>query len=290
MVLNVAVAQAITGAKTIQEMVKEFRHTVIEIKAAEGNTPVTEIDRESARRMTQVAVDSLRGDVCVIDEELGFQGDANALWQCYQDSCDGTTNFFFDPDRVLPVAGATYVRQGRTEHCAVADPVLRRVVYASRSGGVWVRDFDDDAAPQKVTLPALPPVPKRVLLFDALLNAHTRSAAGQMITACGMHTQNLRTYGSCLLHLWLLATGKAHVVLIDAVSGFWDLGMHLACQEVGCRVTDVLGNEIAGPSAKRYGEIPLVLATAPGIPHDEMLAAAQDGFGKGYTGFRGPHQ
>ncbi|HTS30630.1 MAG TPA: inositol monophosphatase family protein [Bryobacteraceae bacterium] len=121
MVLGVAIAQAIAGANTIQAMAAEFRQAVVELKESEGNTPVTEIDRESARRMTRVAQEALGNDVCVIDEELGVQGDRNARWQCYQDSCDGTTNFFFEPDRVLPVAGATYVRHGSTECCAVAD-------------------------------------------------------------------------------------------------------------------------------------------------------------------------
>jgi len=148
--------------------------------------------------------------------------------------------------------------------------------------------MDGDLPPQRVTLGALPPIPKRVLLFDALLNAETRTAAGEMLKSCGVHAQNLRTYGSCLLHLWLLATGRAHVVLIDAVSGFWDLGLHLACHEVGCRVTDVLGRDIVGPGPKPFGDIPLVLATAPGMPHDELVAAAQQAFGREYAGFRGP--
>ncbi len=287
MVVEVAIRQAVAGALRIREMAHGFEPAQASLKPSDSFTPVTVIDHEAAEAMLRVAHEELADAVCVIDEEFGTVGNTNAEWYCYQDSCDGTTNLLFEPDRVLPVAGVTYVKNGRTEVCAVADPKSGRVIYSVRGTDVRVRNFDETAAPEVLQVAKARPLPKRFVMFDALLNQQTSQAAGRLLSACGSYAQNMRTYGSCLLHLWALATGKADIVVIDAVGGFWDLGLHLACQALGCRVTDLLGEDIVGPSLGQFGAYPFVLATGPGIDHEALLSEAREVFGPGYSGFRG---
>jgi fructose-1,6-bisphosphatase/inositol monophosphatase family enzyme len=292
--LEVAINQAITGASTIQRLVDKGLDTlVIELKEKEGDTPVTIIDREAARDMIECVFSQLpaQPSFLLIDEELGFHGDQDASVVGYQDSCDGTSNLMFDPDRILPVAGATWVQNGQTEICAVADPKLNKLLFSQKGAGAFVCDLVHLSLSDPVALQPVEAKPKAksIVMFDALLNAYTREAAGKMLTACGYHAQNMRTYASCLLHLWMLAKGQAQIVMIDAMSGFWDVGLHLACQQVGCKVTDLNGTDITGPSSERYGQYPFLLGTAPGVNHGELLDAAQKSFGIGYKGFRGPN-
>ena len=281
-----AVNQVATGANKVWELSQQgFCGLETELKPDE--TTVTIIVRESARVMLNLISGDLAEQVYVIDEELPAVGNPAAEWLCHQNGTNGTSNLIFEPQRILPISGVVWVKNGISEACAAADPLLNSIIYSVRGGGTYVGTLRGLAASYKCK-PLQPSDPKRrVVMIDALLNEQTKWAAGAMLTQCGYHVRNVRSYGSCLLHLWLLATGKAQVVVIDAMAGFWDAGLHLACQEVGCKVTDIQGNDITGPSKIKNGVHPFILGTAPGVDHEALLASAQNTFGKHYAGYTG---
>ena len=300
-----AILQAKVGAVTIGQMAGlPIAELGVVYKERESGTPATKMGDRAAERMREVTKEAFPDNsVRIINEELGDVGPTDAPLVCYEDPDDGSSLMLnWEQGDPLPVTGVSYVGDGKLLVSAVGDFTHQQVVYFVAGYGAFVVPLGGGEA--KKLLPVEAHDHKRSFVFtDALLNPFTLEGnepgkasaqllvmgAGRMLNAVGKFAQNSRTQASCLVHLAKLAKGLADIVVIHAMSGYWDIGIHGACQAVGCRVTDIFGNDIEGPGPGEDGSYPFLLGTAPGIDHDYLLEQARIAYGKDYAGFRGPN-
>lgn len=290
--IEVVLEQVKIGALTIAEMAG--LELGLTYKAAESNTPATAMGMRAAERIrayTEQRCTKINLPFFAVSEEIPTFGDPSAKAVFYIDPDDGSSRMpIWQQGDLLPVTGSCAIVDGQSVVAAYGDPSHNEIVLAIKGHGAWILPLDGTGTHNTFVTrkPALPHA-KSYMYVDALQNDETRVAFSVVMRELGRYCMNMRTEASCLTHLGRLMRGQCDLVLIHAMSGFWDVGMALGCQEVGCKVTDIHGNDITGPagSPRRDGSYPLLLATAPELPHEEILAKVQEAYGFDYPGFRG---
>lgn len=293
--IEVVIEQVRIGALTIAEMAG--LDLGLTYKVTESNTPATNMGMLAAERIrayTEQRCAELSLTFFAVSEEIKNFGDPAAKLVFYIDPDDGSSRMpIWQPGDLLPVTGSCAVLNGETVVAAYGDPSHNEIVLAIKGHGAWILPLDGSGTHNTfVTRKPAQPHAKSYMYVDALQNPETRIAFSHIIRELGRYCMNMRTEASCLTHLGRLMRGQCDLVLIHAMSGFWDIGIALGCQEVGCKVTDIHGYDIFGPAAppRRDGSYPLLLATAPGLPHEEILKKAQEAYGFDYPGFRGKNE
>ncbi len=229
---------------------------------------ITDLDRESERRLVAGLAEAFPGDGVVAEEGGGGEGRSGRTW--YVDPLDGTTNYVHGYPFYCVSAGCA--RGDELLLAAVHAPALDELYLAAAGAGAFLERPVAGGGGRR--LPGREPV----ALADALLATgfpYVRQDGtlervleqARRFLAAGCH--GVRRGGSAAVDLCHVAAGR--------LDGYWELRLRpwdvaagtLVAREAGAVVTDHAGGggRLDGAS---------ILAAAPGL-HAEMLRRLQEG-------------
>jgi myo-inositol-1(or 4)-monophosphatase len=195
---------------------------------------VTEVDRASERRITEILTEAVPGSV-VVGEELSPNDATEAAVRWIVDPLDGTTNFLHDyPAYAVSIAALV---EGEPVAGVVTDIPRGLTYHATAGGGAWCGDRRLRVSPVVEPAHALigtgfPFKPPASARMDEYLAQFTRILP---------RTSGIRRAGSAALDLAHVAEGR--------LDGFWELWLApwdvaagiLLVREAGGVVTDLEG-------------------------------------------------
>jgi myo-inositol-1(or 4)-monophosphatase len=227
--IDVAIAAARHAGAYLKESLGRVR--TVEVKEGEERNLVSDIDRESERRIIGMIRERYPDHGILAEESGGSGAEAETVWVI--DPLDGTTNFLHG----LPIFCVTIGIHRRGEPVAgvVYDPNLDELFTAERGAGAFL-----NGAPLRVS--------RSSTLISSLLVtgfpydiARNPDFAVERFNAFLMEARGVRRLGSAALDLCYVAAGR--------LDGFWEVNLHpwdmaagvLLVEEAGGRVTDFGG-------------------------------------------------
>ena len=250
----------------------------IAYKKKDGDTPVSIIDYQVGDAMHPIIRRDFPDDE-IMGEEQQIAGNPERRWVL--DELDGTSNVMAG----LPnsVVGLAVEKHGEIIVAAVGNPFENSLIFAEKGKGAWETTLfgDDTLRAQRISVRKGVPFNRRFVLVDSLLNFQTAARKGLFVTAMGVSNEiamNMRSFGSSILHWALVAQGRAHIAIVDAVGGWQDIAPGvLLIEEAGGTITNIHG--------KRPQEGDQVVIASSGEDHDSILEILQYYY-LGYKGFR----
>jgi myo-inositol-1(or 4)-monophosphatase len=224
---------AIDAARQAGAFLKESLGHVraVETKEGEARNLVSDIDRESERRIIAMIRGRYPGHGILAEESGGSAATADTLWVI--DPLDGTTNFLHGlpifcvtigiHHRGVPVAGVVY------------DPNLDELFTAERGSGAYLNGRRLAVSGASTLIGSL-----LVTGFPYDI-ARNPDRAVERFNAFLMEAQGIRRLGSAALDLCYVAAGR--------LDGFWEVNLHpwdmaagvVLVEEAGGKVSDFAG-------------------------------------------------
>jgi fructose-1,6-bisphosphatase/inositol monophosphatase family enzyme len=230
----------------------------VELKAAEGNTPVTIADKA----INQLVVDRVQKQYpshAVLGEEQSLdRKDAPYTWVC--DPIDGTIPFSKGvPTNVFSLALISN-EDGQPQVAVVLDPYLHRQYHAVKGGGAFVND-------------------KRIhvdvthTLADAIIGITSKRSivveSTSLKSALIAQTFRQLSFNSTIYEAMLVASGQISAQVFVG-SGAHDVAAaKLIVEEAGGCVTDIFGNE------QRYDRSVSGALFSNGLVHKDLVQLAK---------------
>lgn len=241
---------------------EHFRRRGWQVETKGDGSFVTEIDRETERRLRRCCLERWPSDGFVGEETGSVESKSGMRWVV--DPIDGTASFVHG----VPLYGTLVAleREERSLAGVIHMPALGETVYAARGMGAW-HVAGASGGPVAARVSKTDELRRSTLsttAFDHLLT----SAAGtdllvRLRRSCGV----LRGWTDCYAML-LVATGRIEVAF-EPVVALWDVApMTVIVEEAGGRFTDWEGVATAhAPTA----------VASNGLVHDAMLGVLRAG-------------
>ncbi|MBI2629004.1 hypothetical protein HYW74_02900 [Candidatus Pacearchaeota archaeon] len=287
--VEVAKQALLTGSVHILNLFgKSMEEIGAEYKVKDGDTPRTLIDTHSQSAILEEIIrhQEFKGDRFNAEESGAF-GSGDRVW--YVDPYDGTSN----AQIIMPMStsGIGIVEESRLVASVMLQPFVqeRRIYWAERGEGAYSAQLElvegrlvekEDTVKRLSTDTKSGKASNRYAWVDALFNAKTTDRKNlwikQMVEA-GL-TQNVRETGSNIDYSIMVASGRGHYQLTDAVGGFFDLCGYNLIEEAGGRMVNINGEE-----PKPGDQVAIAVANPKDL--DTVLRITRECY-KDYKGFR----
>lgn len=243
------------AAKEAGRLIMQYYDQDVDVERKSDNSPVTIADREAEKLIRALVAESFPDDG-VLGEEFGEQtGSSGFRW--ILDPIDGTKSFITGVPLFGTLIGVEF--EGQCIIGVIEFPALDQRVYAARGQHAWWQRGEQDAI--KTHVSTVDRLADGVYLTSELRTFAERDALSvhEQLEAASWYS---RTWGDCYGY-FLLATGRA-AVMIDPIVSLWDTAaLYPVLKEAGATVTDWKGND-----SYTAGEL---LATN-GHVHEEVLS------------------
>ena len=243
-----------TIARSAGEILREGYNKEHQVSYKGVIDPVTEVDHQSEKYLLGEVQRDFPTHHIFSEESGVIHGNDEHIW--YIDPLDGTVNYAHH----IPIfcVSIAYASKGVLTLGAVYDPMRDEMFLAERGKGATLNG-------KSIRVSSTTELQKSLLVTGFPYDAwNTEQDNFANFIKFGKMTQGVRRLGSAALDLCYVAAGR--------FDGFWELALKpwdvaaggLVCEEVGARVTNVMGEAdyISSPQS--------VVATAPGI-HARML-------------------
>jgi len=207
----------------------KFYGTKITVDWKPDQTPVTIADR-NAEDIVRTFLDKETPQFGFLGEESG-RARQEAEYHWVLDPIDGTKSFV----RGVPLFGTILALYRKDEPIVglIGLPALHSVLHASSGGGAWV----DGSRAQVSTVDRL----DNATVLSGTVNTMEARGFGDGFANLRRSSQLYRGWGDCYGY-YLVACGRAEV-MVDPVVSIWDVAaMPIIFQEAGGRFSEINGN------------------------------------------------
>jgi len=287
--IEVGKAALLNGAKHVSNLFgKSLEELDVEYKKEDGDTPRTLIDRYSEEEVIKtIRNDPLFADDWINAEETGTSGHPSKGREWYLDPFDGTSNAQIK----LPMSTMGIgIREGEDLiGSIIVNPFEKKIYYAEKGSGAFVAPisiddtgkFHESGEPVKLSTDKLSDRGSiRYAWVDALFNSNNAIRKSGWITEMQKKdlAQNIRMTGSNINYSTMIAEGRGHFQLTDAVGGYFDLCGACLINEAGGRMVN-----LEGKTPKPGDELAIAVANPDDLK--ETLKITRQ-FYEGYKGFK----
>lgn len=230
-----------------------------EVKAHEGNTPVTIADKEINKLVINAVKDRYPEHAVIGEEESYHVQGAKYKWVC--DPIDGTIPYCIGMPTNVFCLSLVDASDGQPVVAVVYDPYMQRKYWAVKGEGAFMNDLPIHVNDVSSLADAL--IGNSGGRSDVIKPAKFKAA---VIEACFRPV-----IVSCVMYeAMLVASGQIAATIFPGNGAHDAVCAKLIVEESGGKVTDVFGNE------QRYDEVLKGAIISNGVIHDQLVAIAKE--------------
>ena len=256
------------------------------LKAADGNSPSTRVDKEIEGLVVKTMLKQCPW-VAITAEEKGegkrrTHGQLSSNWDVIIDGLDGTKNFLAGIP--LCVVGITVAYNGEFVYAAVGNPFDGpdgTLTFGELGSGAFLAPLTNLKGEERIHVSRRRDRSRFTAILDGLHNKATGSPAALFKDALRrLGVQDHREMGSTILGGTLVAHGGVELCVSHAIGGMWDYAPWSV-------IVPEAGGKTTSPRYIPKGNDPQVVLATNGISHQLFAKFVEQYYTSNYVGFRG---